>query len=92
MVDCLVCGRSRAREDCHIVVLTPAEREVIDRPLDEYVYCKPCWGVLSDPIASPALISGIVQHHLRKIGVPNAEELSSKYRASLMQKAGVRKS
>jgi len=84
---CLVCGRGTPRNDSRIIVLTTEEKATIANPLDEYVYCKPCWNVLSDPNSGPALISGIAQHHLRRLGVLNAEELAQRFRSALTSRA-----
>lgn len=84
---CLVCGRGAPRETSEVIVLTDEEKAQLPEPLDEYVYCKPCWKVLSDPLSGPALMSGIAQHHFRLLGVSNAEELAARYRSLLTTRA-----
>lgn len=60
-------------------------REQGKEVLDEYPYCKPCWKVISDPIAGPNLMKGLAQTHLRRLGVSNAEELAEKYHTGLLK-------
>lgn len=83
---CLICGGEREREDCHIIVLSEEERAHVPEPLDEYVYCKPCWKVISDPTAGPSLMSGIASHYLRRIGVSKPEVLD-RFKAALTSRA-----
>lgn len=87
MPKCLVCERERSKEDCKIIVLTEEEQAQVENPLPEYVYCKPCWKVLSDPVAGPALMSGIAQHQLQNAGVSNARKVASEFRTKLMSLA-----
>lgn len=86
-VICGVCRRLFDRGNCEVIVPTEKERAALQSPLDEYVFCKPCYRVSSDPTTAPDLMAGIMQHHLRRIGVGNAERLSEKYRAALLAKA-----
>lgn len=83
MANCLVCGASKQAAECHILVLTEAEKAILTHPLDEYTYCKPCWGILCDPVAGPALMSGIAQHHLRDAGVQDADSITARFRSAL---------
>ena len=88
-VKCLVCSAQRPREMCHIIKLTVEERHLLRQEgqevLDEYVYCKPCWKVLSDPVNGPSLMKGLAQADLRRLGVSNAEEWATKYFTRLIQ-------
>ncbi len=82
-----MCGRDASQEGSQTFVLTEDEKAKVVDARDEYVYCKPCWSILSDPVSGPALMSGIAQHHLRNLGVSNVEELTARYRAALTAKA-----
>jgi len=87
MLKCLVCGAERDRERCHVITLTDDERAQVADPLDEYPYCKPCWGILSDPVAGPSLMSGIAQHYLIQAGVQEADGLATRYKQRLISRA-----
>lgn len=88
-VQCLVCGASRIKKTCHIIKLTVEERQALrqrgEEPLDEYIYCKPCWKLISDPVAGPNLLKGLAQAHMRRLGVSNAEEIAQKFHSKLIQ-------
>lgn len=92
MSDCIVCGAPGKRESQHIIVLTEAERILLAESQEEYVYCQPCWRILSDPATAPALMSGIARHRLRQSGVDNADQLAEKFRQDLMARALTRRS
>ncbi len=92
MSNCMVCGAPGRREDQHIVTLTESERELLNEPLEEYQYCKPCWGILSNPATAPALMSGIARHRLRQAGVEAADQLADKFRQDLATRALTRRS
>lgn len=89
-VKCGVCGRTRERSSCHIVELTGRERKALQAQgvevEDEYVFCKPCWTALSDPVTGPNFGKGLVQQRLQQFGVSNAEELATQYHAKLVAK------
>jgi hypothetical protein len=90
-VTCLVCAKECDRKHTHIVVLSEQERKHLNKPRDEYIYCVPCWRVLSDPKTAPDFISGLMLLNLRQLGVPNAKELSTKLKHWLIARS-VRKS
>lgn len=92
MSNCLVCGAEKKREHMHIIVLTEAERNLLSESLDEYLYCQPCWGVLSNPATAPALMSGIARHHLHQAGVSQADQQADKFRQDLADRATNRRS
>lgn len=85
---CGVCGREWERHSCEIITLTEAERLELERqgvkPLDEYIYCGPCWRTLSDPTAGPNYGKGLIQQNLQRIGVGNAEAIATKFQAKLV--------
>ena len=91
---CGVCGRKSAREYCHIIKLTEAEREQLlsqiepeeVEPEKEYIFCKPCWTTLSDPEAGPMYGKGLIQQRLRQFGVGNAEEIANRFHAKLVDR------
>jgi hypothetical protein len=92
MPNCIVCGSEKSREDMHVITLTEAERQLLAESREEYVYCQPCWRVLSDPATAPALMSGIARHRLRQAGVDNADQLANKFRQDLAARAITRRS
>jgi len=92
MPNCLVCGADKKRENMHIIVLTEAEQKLLSEPLAEYLYCQPCWGILSNPVTAPALISGIARHHLQQAGVSQSNQLADKFRQDLADRATTRRS
>jgi len=92
MLKCGVCGRPRERKSCHIVELTADERKELEKqgttPEKEYVYCRPCWKTLSDPVTGPAFAKGLIQQRLAQfgVGVEAAERVASNYHAKLVAK------
>lgn len=84
---CLICQRSRPRESCHVIVLTEAERAQVPDPRDEYVYCKPCWKVLSDPVQGASLMGGLAQHYLQHLGVEGVSERVTRFRDKLIARS-----
>lgn len=86
-VKCLVCSREGLRANFEVIKLTEAERLVVQDPLDEYCYCKPCWRALSDPVMGPNILSGIADMHLSRAGVRDAKERSAKFRTALSSRA-----
>jgi hypothetical protein len=89
-VRCGVCRRERERRSCQIVVLTDKERKDLeDQGVEveaEYVYCKPCWTALSDPVTGPNFAKGLVQQRLQQFGVSDAEGVATRYHAKLVDK------
>lgn len=87
-VKCGVCQRNRRREECKIVVLTPMEKLKLESAgheiLTEYVYCRPCWNNLCDPIAAPQFMKGLFQIRLQQMGFSNTESLANRYLAKLV--------
>jgi hypothetical protein len=55
-------------------------------PQKEYVYCRPCWGVLSNPVTSPSVLKGLVQTGLRQLGVGDAERIAKQYYVRLVER------
>ena len=89
-IPCGVCGIPHPREKCHIIVLTETERSALlangQEPKDEYIYCRPCWKTLSNPVSGPAMIKGLVQMRLRLAGVEDSERLATQLHARLVAK------
>lgn len=89
-LQCGICGASRPRGSCHIIVLTDAEKAQMlasgKQPEDEYIYCKPCWRVLSDRATGPSLYKGLIQARLRQLGVDNAEKIAQHHHDALVAK------
>ena len=84
-VKCLICSGERNRTACQVIKLTPAEKAATQNPLDEYVYCNPCWKIMKNPATASDLMSGIMLMHLQRLGVSNAKELADKYKAGLLR-------
>ena len=88
-LSCGLCGKSRPRGACHIEVLTEQEMEYLrqtgQKPLKEYVYCRPCWKTLSNRISGPSVIKGLFQIRLRQLGLPNAEKAASRFHDWLVE-------
>lgn len=88
--NCGVCGQPRPRSKCHIIKLSPEERQFFrdqgQEPRTEYVYCQPCWRTLSNPVQGPNLGKGLIQARLRQLGVSNAEEIASEFHARLLSR------
>lgn len=89
-VKCGICSQDHERSECKIFQLTEAEKASMADPQDEYVYCRPCYGIMSNPITATAFMKGQAQIKLTQLGVPNAEELATKYHADLLARAKVR--
>jgi len=91
MVICTLCQQSWPDTDCQVVTLTEEEvvqlKEQGHNPPSQYTYCKPCWKVLSNPVSGPAVLRGLFEHHLKRVGVVNAEELADKYHKRLVEMA-----
>lgn len=83
VLHCGLCGTGRPRGSCHVIAITPEERQQIrqmgQQPMNEYIYCKPCWRILSDPATGPSVIKGLVQARLRQLGVEDAETIAERY-------------
>jgi len=54
---------------------------------DVYVYCKPCYRLLQQPLSGAELLKGTLLESLRESGVPNAEEVANEYFKLLLSKA-----
>lgn len=55
-------------------------------PPEQFVYCKPCFRILQDPLAGAELLKGSFLFNLREAGVPNADELADRYFKMLIKK------
>ena len=89
-VECGICGRERERRTCKVIKVTEAERQQItdigQTPLDEYIYCNPCWRAISNRLTGPQLMKGLFLVRMRHLGVPNADHLANQYYANLLAK------
>ena len=87
MVACGICGKAKARSGCKIIKPTLQEQKELNRVGDdrkEFIYCKPCWRILSDPLTGPSLGKGIIETRLRQAGVPNAEQVAKSFHKKLL--------
>ena len=65
---------------------TSEEKEALKKmgevtPLEKYAYCKPCVGILSNPITAVALMRGVLQFQAKAVGVSssNAEAIAERF-------------
>lgn len=90
-VACIVCKRVRPRGQCHVIELTAKERTAVQDmghdPLDEYVYCRPCWKNISNPISGPAFMRSLFEILLNRGGVENAEAIAKQFHGWLLKNA-----
>ncbi len=88
---CCVCSKERPEASCVVLRLTEDEKAAVQamghEPTETYVYCRPCFRVLSNPEQGAQLIRGVFQHTLKAEGVPNHELLARKYYEFLISKA-----
>jgi hypothetical protein len=79
---CGICGAERERDKCVVLVTTPTEAAAIRKmgrePEKEYVYCNPCYRVVTDREQGARLMQGLIQTRLRTSGSPKAEALSKR--------------
>jgi hypothetical protein len=88
---CGVCSRDVAEGQGEVLTLSDEEKAYARRfgqdPPDTYVYCKPCFKVISDPESSAQLASGTLLARLRASGVANAEKIAKRYYEELVARA-----
>lgn len=90
---CGVCKREWPTESCKVIHLTDTERLSVKRATGqeaptEYIYCKPCWKLLSDRRQGAQYIAGTMQASLKSHGHPKAEEVGKKMLDFLLSKSG----
>jgi hypothetical protein len=72
-----------------ILHTTPEEKAEIARlgqvPKDEYLYCRPCWGIVTDKEKGAQLIRGMFQVQFRSVG-PQAEKMAERLYQHLLSK------
>lgn len=89
-LNCGICGVGRPRGSCHVIQLTAEEKADLRRngqkPQNEYIYCKPCWRTLSNPVTGPSVMKGLVQARLRQLGVDDAGDIAQRYYNRLVEK------
>jgi hypothetical protein len=84
MATCCVCNRDWPEDKCRTLTLTDTEKSYIrtsvgQDPPETFLYCNPCWRVLSDRLMGAQFIKGTLQVQMQARGVGNAEELSQRY-------------
>lgn len=91
MVKCIICSKTRPREQCKVIKLTSEELKDLEKigaeGTEEFIYCQPCWRNLSDPRSGPAFMGSLFEIILTQGGVGNADRIAKKYREWLTQKA-----
>jgi len=90
---CGVCSRTWADEFCHVLDLTESERTYIRAATGEpapkqYVYCKPCWKLLSNRQQGAQFIAGSFQAGFRAAGHPKSVQAGKKWLNFLVSKSG----
>jgi ferredoxin len=87
---CGICSTEHPTTRYHVITLTDEEKQVLaesgQTPPNEFVYCKPCWNTLQDPVSGPMLMKGLFQMRLRELGVSSSERLADEYHAALIKK------
>ena len=94
---CGTCNREWPDKKCHVLDLTPEDKayakiQGVENPPDQYIYCNPCWKVLSDRLMGAQFIKGSLQVQLQAKGVGNAEALSQQYFNNLLSLTSKKKS
>ena len=75
---CCVCGGLATGKAARHIRLNESEKETIRKtgqtPPDEFVYCRACMAILSNPETGAQLMKGVLQTKLRAAGVADAEK------------------
>jgi len=90
---CGVCSREWPKEHCRTIVLTAVERAYVMAATggaapDEYVYCNPCWKLLSNRQQGAQFIAGSFQASFQASGHPKAAQVGKKMLNFLIAKSG----
>lgn len=88
-VKCALCEQPKEQGACIVLVLTDAEKAAVKDAPDQYMYCRPCWNVLNDPVNGLALMKGLVQAKLRSLGVSGdrAEAAAQEFQKKLLSRS-----
>jgi hypothetical protein len=88
-VKCALCEQLKEEGACEVLTLTDAEKAAVKDAPDRYVYCRPCWRILNDPVNGLALMKGLVQAKLRSLGVSGdrAEAAAQEFQKKLMSRS-----
>lgn len=90
-IQCVVCGRMRPRGQCEVIKPTLKERDAIretgQEPAPEYVYCRPCWRNITDPVTGPAFMKSLFEVLLTRAGVQGSEKMAIAFHAWLAKRA-----
>lgn len=91
---CGVCGRENLLEsERKILKLTQEEQDFAyintggQNPSKDFVYCKPCYRLLQNPLAGAELMRGTLLANLRASGVPDPERVADAYYKWLLTRA-----
>lgn len=88
---CIVCGRSRSREEAVVLQLTAEEKKALTvegKPSpQEIVYCRPCHRLMADQATALDLMKGMMIMRLRALGVSNAEQLGEQFKRRLLARS-----
>lgn len=88
---CSVCHRWVDPKNREVFQLTPDEKTEIAKmglvpAPNELTYCKPCLRILRDKNHGAQLISGLVEHGLRRHGVVRADLKARQFQQGLLNK------
>jgi len=89
---CCVCSRILGEQEGQLLTLTEAEKEYIrmatgEEAPESYIYCKPCYRILSDRNAGAQLLVGTLKNTLKAWGSYGAEKAAKEYQRFLLGKA-----
>ncbi len=83
MLRCCVCDRDWPDDKCQQLTLTDEERAHVvatgAKVKEPFIYCNPCWRVLSDRMMGAQLMKSVFQLHLRQRGRFDAEVATQAY-------------
>ncbi len=89
---CGVCDRPWDDDRCHVVELTETEKAIVlkttGQKVDRYIYCNPCWKLLTNRQQGAQFIAGSFRAALRAAGNPKAEEAGKKMLDFLLKGRG----
>ena len=90
---CGICNRKWPDDRCQVLRLTEEERTHAGRMTGkeapaEYIYCGPCWKLLSNRRQGAEFIAGSMKASLRAEGHPKADLISKRTLDFLLSKSG----
>jgi len=87
---CGICNRGWDDVRCHVIELTEAERAVVLKTtgakVEKYIYCGPCWKLLSNRQQGAQFIAGSMRAAMRATGNPRADKVAARTLDFLLSK------